>query len=263
MTRIALISDIHSNMPALNAVLADIESQNVDKIYCLGDVVGYGPEPVAAMTKIMDVCAPGGVIAGNHDHAVVHEPIGFNERARKAATWTNTQVRAGFFHFFGGKKKRWEWLKTLPTSFTENNILYVHASPRDHLEEYILKEHTQGISLLGEDPEQLLRENFELVPHTCFIGHTHRPGVVTEPDLAWHHIEDLNYKWTIDDRKTIINIGSVGQPRDNDNRSCYVIHDGQTVEWRRVEYDIAKTQEQIRAIEELHNSLADRLSSGR
>lgn len=263
MPRIAIISDIHSNIAALDAVRADIDKQNIDSIYCLGDVVGYGPEPVEAMATVMDICDPGKVIAGNHDHAVVHEPIGFNERARKAAMWTNQKVRAGFFSFFGGKKRRWEWLRNLPTHFTEDDVLYVHASPRDHLEEYILEEHTRGISLLGEDPEQLLRENFEKVDKTSFIGHTHRPGVVTESDLGWHNIKELEYRWEINDDKTIINIGSVGQPRDSDPRSSYVIFDGESVEWRRVEYDIQRTHKLISDIEDLHNSLAERLLTGR
>lgn len=263
MPRIAIISDIHSNMPALHAVLKDIDEQKVDGIYCLGDVVGYGPEPVEAMTTVMDICAPGKVIAGNHDHAVVHEPIGFNARAREAAMWTNSVVRSGFFSLNLNKRKRWKWLSTLPTSFTEGDVLYVHASPRDHLEEYILEEHTRGISLMGEDPQQMLRENFEKVEHTCFIGHTHRPGVVTDQDFAWHSIGDLDYSWPIDERKIIVNIGSVGQPRDNDSRSCYVIFDGERIEWRRVEYDIAKTQEMIYNNEHLDDALGHRLELGR
>lgn len=263
MRRIAIISDIHSNMAALEAVLKDIDTQKVEAIYCLGDVVGYGPEPVAAMSRILDVCDEGRVICGNHDHASIYEPIGFNSAARGAALWTNKQIRSGMFGWFTGRKKRWEWLKKLPSSFTEEDVLFVHASPRNHLEEYVLEEHTLGRSYLGEDPKQLLEENFALVPHTCFIGHTHRPGVITGDDFLWHNLQSLSNRWEIDPRKTIINVGSVGQPRDRDNRACYVIFDGASVEWRRVEYDIQATRGMIHENPELDDSLGDRLLEGR
>ena len=263
MPRIAIISDIHSNMAALDKVLADIDSQRVDGIYCLGDVVGYGPQPVQAMTKVLDVCVQGKVICGNHDHASIYEPIGFNKAARGAALWTNRQIRSGLFGWLSGKKRRWDWLRALPTSFVEGDVLYVHASPRNHLEEYVLEEHTQGRSYLGEDPRQLLDENFALVQHTCFIGHTHRPGVITGDDYAWHSLPQLSQRWTIDARKTIINVGSVGQPRDRDNRACYVIFDGASVEWRRVEYDIEATRRLILDNPELEDSLANRLLEGK
>ncbi|MBA3846321.1 MAG: metallophosphoesterase family protein [Planctomycetes bacterium] len=263
MRRVAIISDIHSNMPALTAVRADIDAQKVDAIYCLGDVVGYGPQPVEAMRTVMDICEVGKVICGNHDHAVVHEPIGFNAEARNAALWTNQVVRAGLLSFIGGKRRRWNWLRDLPTSFTEGDALFVHASPRQHLEEYILEEHTLGRSLMGEDPRQLLEENFALVPHTCFVGHTHRPGVITGDDFRWHSLQSLGLKWSVDARKTIVNVGSVGQPRDGDPRACYVIWDGASVEWRRVQYDAEKTRQQIIENPMLGNHLGDRLLVGR
>jgi predicted phosphodiesterase len=261
--RLAIISDIHSNMAALEAVLKDIDQVKVDAIYCLGDVVGYGPEPVDAMMRVLDVCAPGKVICGNHDHASIYEPIGFNAEARKAALWTNSQIKAGMFGWLTGKRKRFEWLKHLPTSFEEGDVLYVHASPRNHLEEYILEEHTHGRSYLGEDPKQLLDENFQLVKHTCFVGHTHRPGVITGDDHQWHGLQPLGYRWTIDPRKTIVNVGSVGQPRDGDPRACYVVFDGTSIEWRRVTYDIESTRKLIHDNPNLGKNLGDRLLVGR
>jgi predicted phosphodiesterase len=263
MRRIAIISDIHSNMAALEAVVADIGTQRVDAVYCLGDVVGYGPQPVEAMKVIISICEPGKILCGNHDHAVVHEPIGFNAEARNAALWTNQVTRAGFMSFIGGKRRRWNWLRELPTSFTEGDVLFVHASPRQHLEEYILEEHTNGRSLMGEDPRQLLEENFALVDHTCFIGHTHRPGVITDGDYHWNSLQSLELRWKIDKRKTIINVGSVGQPRDGDPRACYVVFDGASVEWRRVAYDAEKTRQLIIANPMLGNHLGDRLLIGR
>ena len=262
MTRIAIISDIHANMPALNAVLSDIEGRQVDAIYCLGDIAGYGPQPIEAVDKIMDVCAPGKCLTGNHDHAVLKEPIGFNRSAREAILWHAEVLKPRWYHF-GQTRKRWRWLSKLPTSFTEGDVLFVHASPRQPLEEYVLEEHTKGLSLTGEDPQTLLQENFDLVEHVCFIGHTHRPGVVTGDDLAWHSLADIDNKWTVDERKVIVNIGSVGQPRDNDPRACYAIFDGETVRWHRVEYDIEKVRKMIQDNPRLENRLGDRLQAGK
>jgi predicted phosphodiesterase len=262
MGRRALISDIHSNLAALEAVLKDIGSQQVDAIYCLGDVVGYGPQPVESMIQTIAVCQSGKCILGNHDHAVLHEPIGFNRSAREAVLWTQMMLRPRLWTF-GGRRHRWHWLRSLPTTFTEGDVLYVHASPRQNLEEYILEDNTVGVSLTGEDPQRLLEENFALVAHTCFIGHTHRPGVITGDDFQWHSIPDLEYRWPIDERKTIINIGSVGQPRDGDPRACYVLFDDESVVWRRVEYDIERTRRLIHENSHLENRLGDRLLEGR
>lgn len=265
MERVALISDIHGNYVALEAVLQDIAAQGVQTIYCLGDVIGYGPQPMECMKKVFDVCPVEKIIMGNHDHAVIHEPIGFNKSARKAALWTNKVAKPGLLSLFGNKRLNWKILTSLPTVMTEDDgdTLYVHASPRQHLEEYILEEHTKGISFTGEDPEDLLNENFDLVQKTCFVGHTHRPGVITEGDLAWYSLRDMDYCWPINNQKTIVNIGSVGQPRDGDSRACYVIWDGNEVVWRRVEYDIEKTRDQIYKIDNLENRLGDRLLEGR
>ena len=109
----------------------------------------------------------------------------------------------------------------------------------------------------------MLDENFALVDHTCFVGHTHRPGVVTGDDYNWHGLQALNYRWSIDECKTIINVGSVGQPRDGDPRSCYVIYDGESVEWRRVEYNVEATRNLIYRNPNLGNHLGDRLTLGR
>jgi predicted phosphodiesterase len=265
MGRVALISDIHGNHVALDAVLADIATQSVEAVYCLGDIVGYGPMPIECMRTVFKTCRREHMIMGNHDHAVIHEPVGFNKSARMAALWTNKVAKPGMLHFFGNKRLHWSLLCGLPTVMNsrDGDVIYVHASPRQHLEEYILEELTKGISMTGEDPEQMLRANFALVKHTCFVGHTHRPGVITGDDHKWHSLTEMDYHWTIDPRKTLINIGSVGQPRDGDPRACYVLWDGAEVIWRRVDYDIEKTRAQIRAIPSLEDRLGDRLLEGR
>jgi len=263
MRRVALISDIHGNHVAFQAVLEDIRAQDVEAVFCLGDVVGYGPQPVECMKTVLQVCEPERCIMGNHDYAVVTEPIGFTRAARQAALWTRKIAQPRFYHLFGGRRQRWNWLRSLPTAFSEEDNLFVHASPRQHLEEYILEEHTKGISFTGEDPTKLLEENFSRVEHTCFIGHTHRPGVIADDDLAWHSLPDMDYHWAIDERKTLINIGSVGQPRDGDPRACYVVYDGKDVEWRRVAYDIEKVVNMVHANPDLQDRNGDRLLEGK
>ncbi|MDA3960852.1 MAG: metallophosphoesterase family protein [Planctomycetota bacterium] len=263
MRRVALISDIHGNRIALDAVFEDMRTQDVEAVYCLGDVVGYGPEPMVCMEKVIKACDREHMIMGNHDHAVVHEPIGFNRSARQAALWTNKVAKPGALNWFGRKRRQWAWLTSLPTSFTQERALFVHASPRQHLEEYILEEHTKGISFTGEDPQLLLQENFELVDQVAFIGHSHRPGLITGDDYSWHTLREMDYHWVLDERPAIVNIGSVGQPRDMDPRSCYVIYDGKEVWWRRVEYDIEAVRRMIISNSALDDRLGDRLLDGR
>ncbi len=263
MDKVALVSDIHSNLTALEAVLADVGEQGVDAVYCLGDVVGYGPQPIECMQRTAEVARHDKWILGNHDYAVLNEPIGFNRSAREAVLWTAGVMRPRFWHL-GRRRRLWNILRNLPTVFTENDdVMFVHASPRQHLEEYLLEDNTVGVSLTGEDPQRLLDENFELVAHTCFIGHTHRPGIITGDDYRWHSLTDCDYRWRIDERKAILNIGSVGQPRDGDPRASYVVFDGETAEWRRVEYDIEKTRRAIHANPNLEDRLGDRLLEGK
>ncbi|TVR10272.1 MAG: metallophosphoesterase [Planctomycetota bacterium] len=259
--RIALISDIHANLVALEAVLADIAQANIDAIYCLGDLVGYGPQPIEVVDRVMQVAAPGKAIVGNHDYAIFEEPIGFNRSAREAVDWTREVMQPRWYQW-GTVKRRWHWLRQLPTVLEEEDVMFVHASPRQHLEEYILEEHTQGMSHSGEDPEVMLEENFQLVKHLCFIGHTHRPGVLTH-DFQWIKPAECDNHWTAPKEKAIINIGSVGQPRDRDARGCYAIFDGSSVEWRRVAYDIDAVKALIEANPRLDNRLADRLYHGK
>lgn len=263
MPRIALISDIHANLTALDAVLKDIGAQRIDAIYCLGDVVGYGPQPTETIDRIRSVCEPGKVILGNHDHAAMHLPQGYGAYAHQALIWTHGQIRPGLLGRMTGSSARWDWLGSLPTSCTEGDVLFTHASPRDHTNEYILEAHTQGRSYLGEDAKVFLDENFSRISHTCFIGHTHQPGVITGDDHVWHAPGSRGGRWGIDQRKAIVNVGSVGQPRDGDPRACYAIFDGESVEWRRIDYDIEQVRSLIYRNSSLADFLGDRLLKGR
>ncbi len=263
----AIISDIHGNLEGLEAVLADIKERGIDEIYCLGDIVGYGANPCECIDLVMstEVC-----LLGNHDQGALFDPEGFNAGAERAIFWTRKMLESGTQQ---GNEKRWEFLGELPRMRREPNFLYVHGSARNPLNEYIFPEDIYN--------QRKMERIFSLVEKYCFQGHTHIPGVFTE-DLNFLAPEECNDEFTFGEQKTLINVGSVGQPRDGDNRAGYVILDlgapegeslaggpegddptGGTVMFRRVEYDFEKTAEKIYAIPELDNFLGDRLRDGR
>ena len=251
--RYALISDIHSNIPALEAVLDDIKSQNVEKIYCLGDVIGYGPYPNECAEMVMNACEY--VICGNHDEALRLGGIGFNRKARDAIEWTREQLEPGFFS--GNKvRRRWEFLTKLPMSYKLERDYFVHGSPRDFTSEYVLPHDAQ----FGPTPK--LQEIFAEVDNRLFLGHTHLPMILTD-EYELLIPDDLGNEWESDpEQKVIINVGSVGQPRDKNPEACYVIVNGPKIQWRRVKYDLQNTVDRIKNIDRLDVSLAERLLVG-
>ena len=245
----AIISDIHSNLEAFEAVLKDIDGLNVDEIYCLGDLVGYGPNPIEVTDlamKRVKVC-----LLGNHDQATLFDPEGFNAGAEQAIYWTREQLENS-----GDAKasKRWDFLGELPRQRREDDYLFVHGSPRNPLNEYVFQEDVYD--------EKKMERLFAVVPKYCFQGHTHVPGVFTEA-REFLVPNDIDHTYTLGNGKTMINVGSVGQPRDRDPRACYVILEGNVVTFRRVEYDFEKTIAKIESIFDLDNYLGIRLRSGR
>jgi predicted phosphodiesterase len=251
----AIISDIHSNLEALQAVLADIEKHKVEEIYCLGDVVGYGPNPRECIDLVMQCKL---VLLGNHDQGAMFDPDGFNKPAEQAIFWTRAQLESPAENR-QSKERRWEFLAERPRSHRENGFLYVHGSARNPLNEYVFPEDIYN--------QRKMERIFALVERYCFQGHTHVPGIFTEQlpeDLyQFHSPEDIDYSYRLDGRKTLCNVGSVGQPRDGDWRACYILLDDETIQYRRVEYDIETTIKKIYAIPDLENFLGDRLRDGR
>lgn len=246
----ALISDIHSNLEGLQAVLDDIGKQSVEEIYCLGDIVGYGPNPRECVDLVMK-CKM--VLLGNHDQGAMFDPEGFNPPAERAIFWTRQQLELPGDNR-AMKERRWEFLAERPRTFKEDGFLFVHGSARNPLNEYVFPEDIYN--------QRKMERIFALVEKYCFQGHTHVPGVFTE-NLQFHSPEEIDYVYKLDGRKTLCNVGSVGQPRDGDWRACYVLLDGDSIRFRRVEYDIDTTVKKIYAIPELENFLGDRLRDGR
>lgn len=250
----AIISDIHSNLEALEAVLEDIDKSNVSEIYCLGDIVGYGPNPRECIDLAMKCQV---VLLGNHDQGAMFDPEGFNAVAERAIFWTR-DVLEGSNENRQTREQRWEFLAERPRTHREDGLLYVHGSARNPLNEYVFPEDIYN--------QRKMERIFALVDRYCFQGHTHVPGLFIEQEddlYQFESPEEVDHVYQLDGRKTLCNVGSVGQPRDTDSRACYVLFDGETIRYRRVEYDIEKTIRKIYAVPELENFLGDRLRDGR
>ncbi len=251
--RIALISDIHANIVSLEAVLDDIDARNVEKIICLGDVVGYGPWPIECADLVMKRCEL--TICGNHDEALTLGAVGFNPIAKEAIDWTAGQLKPGIFSG-PSTRKRWDYLTKLAKTHTIGGDLFIHGSPIDFTSDYILP----GDIAFGKSSK--MEAIFDAIGERLFVGHTHLPMVMTE-DCEVHLPKEIDHSWTSDPgRKEVINVGSVGQPRDGDPRACYVIVDGAEITWHRVEYDLMKTVKRIEAVGTLDERLGKRLITG-
>jgi diadenosine tetraphosphatase ApaH/serine/threonine PP2A family protein phosphatase len=247
----ALISDINANHEALRVVLDDIRSQGISDVVCLGDIVGYGPNPCECLDDVMRACKI--VILGNHDQAAQFDPDGFNPVALRAVYWTREQLDNGP----GGSGRvhaRWDFLGELPRSYRDGDFLFVHGSPREPTNEYVFPEDIYN--------HRKMETLFGLIDRYCFQGHTHIPGVFTSSE-EFITPEDCNYEYRLTGEKVMVNVGSVGQPRDSDPRCCYVVVDDDRIVFRRLEYPIGVVSDKIYATEHLDNMLGDRLHAGR
>lgn len=249
MKPLALISDLHSNLEAVEAVFARIDALGVGEVACLGDVVGYGADPLPVTRLVMQRCK--WTILGNHDWGLFHDLDDFNPLAREALVHSRNLLRPSLFR--PGRKAAWEFLRALPERMEYGGYLFVHGSPRDPVMEYVLK--SDGFL----EPEKL-QQIFAMIDRPCFVGHTHWPGV---------HRADFRFTQATDDQNVfdldqpcVVNVGSVGQPRDGDPRASFgVVRDGQ-VEIHRVAYDFRRAQAKILAAG-LHPALAERLARGK
>lgn len=246
----AIISDVHANLEAFQAVLADIESKGVDGIICLGDVIGYGPQPV----ECLDLCYNfDEILLGNHEEAVLMGAVGFNPKAAAAVDWTRDQLlRNGESE--ATRNKRWNFLGEMKLRHEGNEgISFVHGSPREPTREYIFRSDIRD--------QEKMAEIFREIDRACFAGHTHTPGVFTV-DGDYLSPGDCGGEWPISGKKAFINVGSVGQPRDGDIRASYVTIDEDVVRFCRVPYDVEKTIAVFGAIPELPPYLGLRLREG-
>jgi diadenosine tetraphosphatase ApaH/serine/threonine PP2A family protein phosphatase len=239
--RIAVLSDIHSNLVALDAVLAAVGS--VDAVWHLGDVVGYGPDPNGVVRRLRDLGAVG--VRGNHDAAALGGPEieWFNPAARQAMEWTRGVLAADAR----------AWLDTLPERLTEAGVELVHGSPRQPIWEYVTS------------PASARANLDRLVTPVGLHGHTHVPVAWLDAEgdvqlLRPGHGDTL----VPAGRRALVNPGSVGQPRDGDPTASFLILEPESgrLTWQRAAYDVAAVQAAMRAAG-LPPSLASRLAGGR
>ena len=239
--RLAVMSDIHSNLTALEAVVADIP--DVDEIWCLGDTVGYGPEPneVIALLRDRDARA----VLGNHDGAALGsvDITWFNPDAAAAIIWT-AGVLTDDSHAY---------LAALQTTRTDGDLTAVHGSPRDPIWEYIVS------------PGVALANMAAFSTRWCLFGHTHLPVIYAEEGSGMTGLAPaVGEVQPLPEGRALINPGSVGQPRDGNRDASYLVLDldAHTAEFRRVAYDIAQTQARMRKVG-LPTWLIERLADGR
>lgn len=239
--RIAVLSDIHANLNALDAVLRAVGE--VDAFWHLGDVVGYGPEPNRVVDRLREIGAVG--VRGNHDVAALggNEIDDFNQDARAAMIWTRERL----------EPRALEWLSALPEKLVNGEFTLAHGSPRDPVWEYLMT-------------RRAAKESFSAfeTPY-CFVGHTHVPVVFMELDGEVEMLAaEPGTELALGEERAIVNPGSVGQPRDGEpEASCVVLEIGATttITWHRVPYDVEATQAAM-ASEGLPPRLVSRLTWG-
>ena len=241
--RYGIISDIHGNLEALQAALDDLSKERIDKYLCIGDVVGYGADPNTCI-RLVKSLDPAVLIAGNHEWGVAGL-LGleyFTEIAGAAIVWTKSALG----------RDEIEYLSSFKLAHEADKFTLVHGTIESPEKFYYM--------MTSDDA----RKNMELTKTPlCFVGHTHVPGIFYSYDGKVGYAPGP--KVNIDrDKKYMINIGSIGQPRDSDPRACYAVYDDgeETVEIRRSSYDIASAQAKILKAG-LPKSLALRLALGR
>lgn len=250
---IAFISDIHSNTEAHGTCIAEIERLGADRIICLGDAIGYGPEPRETLLDVMQRCEL--TILGNHEHGAMYYASDFNPKARAAIDWTRDQLNRRDFPR-DENMRMWNYLGEMKERHVEGNLLLVHGSPVDPVRDYVTP---RDVADRAKMQERFAKMNGQQL---CFVGHSHVPGVYRE-DGTFLHPSELPDGYVVGKHRALINIGSVGQPRDGDPRSSFVTFDGERVSFHRLAYDVEKTMAKIRAIPELPVYLAERLAAGR
>jgi diadenosine tetraphosphatase ApaH/serine/threonine PP2A family protein phosphatase len=235
-----IISDIHGNLEALNKALEYIDKLEGEKcIVCLGDIVGYGPDPAECFNIVTSITDK--ICIGNHEDAVLDTDYDhqINMYAREAIRWTRGILN----------EKTKNIIAKLPLKITENSVLYVHASPDDPMLWKYITNHRNAYSSLIEMNQSL-----------CFVGHSHIPGV-----YSYQKTERDGKKVAISMKdRTIVNVGSVGQPRDGSPKLSFAVFDDDNwdVEIIRLEYDYHKTMAKIKKAN-LPLFLAERLEKGR
>ena len=264
----AIISDLHGNMPALDAAVADACERGARRFVCLGDTVGYGAQPREALDVVMRLCVVGAklpdgstledglCLKGNHEEALLTSPEDFNPKARAAIEWTHHEISDG-----GGREeglRYWDFIGELEACRQDERAMFAHGSPREPVREYMLPRDIHDRPKMNANFAAMTRD-------VCFVGHSHVAAVYYE-DGRLYRPTDTEGPYDLgvgSGQRAIVNVGSVGQPRDGDPRLSYVIYDGGTLQFVRLTYDVDAAADRIRAVAELPTYLAERLAVGR
>jgi len=246
----AVISDIHGNLEALDAVIDTIRQLGATRIICLGDLVCYGPDSVECVRRTADWEV---VLAGDWDAAMIdHDPTQWNPTINEHIKWVRNQFLAA-----SDSATLLEILRSFRRSFVENRRHFTHGTP-DDVREWVFPEDVYN-------PEKLNRIATQF-GDVCICGHSHIQGVLKQNDQQeWEFVQPIvgeRYKLEAA-QKTIVTAGSVGQPRDGDPRASFLTVDGDSVTFHRIAYNVAQTVDKIRAIPEIDNMHGERLLVGR
>lgn len=238
--RVAVLSDIHGNLEALEAVLSECDAQGADRVLCLGDVVGYGADPSACIKIVRSRAEL--TVAGNHDQAAAGliDTHNFNDVAAEAIDWTQDRLSA----------RETKYLATLPLTHETDGALFVHGSPHEPGAFHYIFGASEAAEAMAACDDALV-----------FVGHSHRAfvyGVSEQDEVAWGEGAAET-----GEGRYLVNVGSVGQPRDGDPRAAFALWDTETgtTTLVRVEYDILRAQDKIRE-QGLPAFLASRLTAG-
>lgn len=246
--KIAMISDVHANLAALEAAMEDIRLHDPDEIVCLGDTVGYGPQPAECLDIVRRECSL--VLMGNHEHAVLYGAEQFTPLAQTAIDWTARTLR---------DRETLDYISSLSCDCRRGNLRFVHGSIRNPLLDYVREADSPWAFLHLVRTLQDAFTDFNI----CFVGHNHRAFLGTEVGYIFPHDQGPvpKTRFHIGAEKAYVSVGSVGQPRDGDWRSSWMMYNGEDVEYRRVEYDREKTIALIHRVG-LPEFLAERLRYG-
>ena len=244
----AIISDIHANLAALESVLNDISRHGPDEIICLGDIVGYGPEPSQCLNLVRETCST--ILMGNHEHAILYGAEQFTPLAQAAIDWTSRALR---------QRETLDFLRSLASEYRRDNLLFVHGSIKNPLLDYVREADSPWafLHLIRTLDEEFT--NFNI----CFVGHNHRAFLGTEVGYIFPHDTGPSPQtvFHIGAQKAYVSVGSVGQPRDGDWRASWLMFDGADVEYHRVSYDCEHTIDLINKVG-LPEFLGERLRYG-
>lgn len=232
---IAILSDIHGNLEALEAVLKDAVSFEIERIVCLGDLVGYGPDPIPCVERAREWHF---VLRGFYDLAAVLDD--------DLAGWSSASAKNSILRFREELQQHpqcrelTDFLTALPTLATIGDALFVHGSPRGPTNEFLFPEDIYNTRKMDAIAER--------VSSLCFCGNTHIPGIFYRGESGWKYLSpaECGDRFPLTVGKILCTVGSVGQPRDLDPRACYVLYSKQKIIFRRVDYDRELTIRKIR-----------------